>query len=839
MTHTYSIEGMSCNGCREKVEDALNSIEGVTAQVSLDPPQAVITMAAHIPTEDLQQVLSRAGNYKIRMQDHKSSDSQGHHSHHSEKQNVNNKEGDHEPKGAKYYCPMHCEGDKTYDKPGSCPVCGMNLEKIPQLQVAAPKYTCPMHPDIVKDALGACPICGMDLIPIASTDDSEEENHYKILRRKFWIAVAFTLPVFVLAMGEMIPGDPIGRVVGQKVSSWLQFAFSLPVVFYATWMFFQRAWTSFITLKLNMFSLIGLGAAAAFAFSIVGLLAPAAFPEEFRGHHGGVHLYFEAVTVILTLVLLGQLLEAKAHSRTSGAIRELLKLAPTDATLVRDGKDMQIHINEIMQGDILRVKPGEKIPVDGSITEGSASIDESMITGEPIPVTKGQGNKVSAGTINGTKTFLMAAERVGEETLLAQIIEMVNFASRSRAPIQKLADKVSRYFVPAVIAIAVITFVIWAVYGPQPAYVFGFANALAVLIIACPCALGLATPMSIMVGVGSGARQGVLIKNAEALEKMAKVDVLITDKTGTITEGKPSLERLSASEGSDEHEVLRVISSLNQHSEHPLATAIMKYAITKGTNPEKIEDFEAVTGKGVTAILGNQKAAVGNRGLMEAIEATISEKLASEVADEQAQGKTVSFVSLDNRVIGFITIIDAVKATSAEAIKVLQDKGIDVIMLTGDNPLTAKAVAQRLGLQHFKAEALPGDKLEEIRKLQAEGKVVAMAGDGINDAPALAQADIGIAMGTGTDVAIESAGVTLLQGDLKGIVRAYELSHRVMKNIRQNLFLAFIYNIIGIPIAAGVLYPSFGILLSPMIAAAAMSLSSVSVILNSLRIKNL
>ncbi|MFD2602962.1 heavy metal translocating P-type ATPase [Flavobacterium suzhouense] len=839
MTHTYSIEGMSCNGCREKVEKALNSIGGITAQVSLNPPQSVITMAAHIQTEDLQQVLSRAGNYKIRMQDHKSSDSQGHHSYHSEKQNVNNKEGDHEPKGAKYYCPMHCEGDKTYDKPGSCPVCGMNLEKIPQLQAASSKYTCPMHPEIVKEAPGACPICGMELIPLASTDDSEEENHYKILRRKFWIAVAFTLPVFVLAMGEMIPGDPIGRVVGQKVSSWLQFAFSLPVVFYATWMFFQRAWTSFVTLKLNMFSLIGLGAAAAFAFSIGGLLIPSVFPEEFRGHHGGVHLYFEAVTVILTLVLLGQLLEAKAHSRTSGAIRELLKLAPTDATLIRDGKDVQIHINEIKQGDILRVKPGEKIPVDGSITEGSASIDESMITGEPIPVTKEQGDKVSAGTINGTKTFLMAAERVGEETLLAQIIEMVNFASRSRAPIQKLADKVSRYFVPAVITIALITFVIWAVYGPQPAYVFGFANALAVLIIACPCALGLATPMSIMVGVGSGARQGVLIKNAEALEKMAKVDVLITDKTGTITEEKPSLERLSASEGSDEQEVLRVISSLNQHSEHPLATAIMNYAITKGTNPEKIENFEAVTGKGVTAILGHQKAAIGNRGLMEEIGIAIPEKLAGEVANEQGQGKTVSFVSLDNRVIGFITITDAVKVTSAEAIKSLQNKGIDVIMLTGDNPLTAKAVAQQLGLQHFKAEALPGDKLDEIRKLQAQGKVVAMAGDGINDAPALAQADIGIAMGTGTDVAIESAGVTLLQGDLQGIVKAYELSHKVMKNIRQNLFLAFIYNIIGIPIAAGVLYPSFGILLSPMIAAAAMSLSSVSVILNSLRIKNL
>ena len=836
MKHTYHIDGMSCEGCRKSVEEALNSIEGVTAQVSLDPPMASIIMDQHIPTEKLQKTISKAGDYRISMQDHGG----------GAMQHKPMEKRQHQPpakestatrgqKGAKYYCPMHCDVDKNYRKPGNVPVCGMNLEKLPQLNIEAPQYTCPMHPEIIKDAPGACPVCGMDLVPV--TPDSDEEKTYRTLRRKFWVAVAFTIPVFILAMGEMLPGNPIGGTIGQGLSDWLQLGFSIPVVFYSTWMFFQRAWVSFTTLRLNMFSLIGLGAAAAFIFSIIGLLFPGIFPEQFRSHHGGVHLYFEAVTVILTLVLLGQLLEAKAHSRTSGAIRELLKLSPTDATLVRDGKEAVIHINEIAKGDILRVKPGEKIPVDGTITEGGTSIDESMITGEPIPVTKGEGDKVSAGTINGTRSFLMSADRIGEETLLAQIIEMVNTASRSRAPIQKLADKVSQYFVPAVIAVAVITFIIWASYGPEPAYIFAFANALAVLIIACPCALGLATPMSIMVGVGKGAQQGVLIKNAEAIEKMAKVDVLITDKTGTITEGKPSVEAVVPTAGAQEAEIIKVISSLNQYSEHPLAAAVMEFARQKEVSPEKADDFDSVTGMGVRGVVGGQKAAVGNKSLMEDVGAGIPAELAGAVAKEQSKGKTVSYVSKGTTVLGFIAITDAIKPTSAAAIKALQGKGIDVIMLTGDNNATAKAVATQLGLQHFKAEALPKDKLEEIKRLQAEGKVVAMAGDGINDAPALAQADIGIAMGTGTDVAIESAAVTLLRGDLQGIVKAQELSHKVMRNIRQNLFLAFIYNVIGIPVAAGALYPALGLLLSPMIAAAAMSLSSVSVILNALRLR--
>lgn len=833
MKHIYDIQGMSCEGCRVAVEKALSTIEGMTAEVTLDPPVATVTMEHHIATEKLQEAVGKAGHYRISMQGQSNEASHPHHQPH--RHNPAGQQATEHAKAGEYYCPMHCEGDKTYDRPGNCPVCGMHLEKVPQAQRALGQYTCPMHPEIVKDAPGACPICGMELVPLALED--EQEKAYKVLRSKFWIAIGFTIPIFILAMGEMIPGNPIGNALGQDVSNWLQLLLSLPVVFYSTWMFFQRAWVSFVTLKLNMFSLIGLGAAAAFVFSIAGLLFPSIFPEQFRSHHGGVHLYFEAVTVILTLVLLGQLLEAKAHSRTSGAIRELLKLSPTEATLVKDGRETVIQIDDIAKGDLLRVKPGEKIPVDGTITEGSASIDESMITGEPIPVTKAAGDKVSAGTINGTKTFLMSANRVGHETLLAQIIEMVNTASRSRAPIQKLADKISRYFVPIVIAIAVVTFIIWASVGPQPAYIFAFANALAVLIIACPCALGLATPMSIMVGVGRGAQQGVLIKNAEAIEKMAKVNVLITDKTGTITDGKPSVERVVTSEVAKESELISVISSLNQYSEHPLAIAVMAFAKTKGVAPGKAEDFEAVTGKGVTGLVSGRKAAVGNKGLMEAVGAAIDSGLADEAAVEQSQGKTVSFVSLGNTVLGFITISDAIKPTSGDAIRDLQKKGIDVIMLTGDNAATAKAVASSLGLEHFKAEALPQDKLREIKRLQAEGKIVAMAGDGINDAPALAQADIGIAMGTGTDVAIESAGVTLLKGDLQGIVTAHELSHKVMGNIRQNLFLAFIYNVVGIPVAAGALYPAFGILLSPMIAAAAMSLSSVSVIINALRLR--
>jgi len=824
---------MSCNGCRGKVEKTLNEIEGIEAQVSLNPPVAEVTMEEHIPLEKLQDKLSQAGNYTISTEPPKENENH----HHNEHKNHHGHNHSHKVEGGKYYCPMFCEGDKTYDKPGTCPDCGMNLEKAPDLTPKKKQYTCPMHPEVIKDAPGACPICGMDLVPLEPQE--EEDETYKMLVKKFKIALVFTIPVFVIAMGEMIPGNPISKYVSHTVSNWIQFALSLPVVFYAAWMFFERAWVSFKTWKLNMFSLIGVGAAAAFIFSVVGLLFPSAFPNEFKGHGGSVYLYFEAVTVILTLVLLGQLLEARAHSHTNTAIKELLKLSPTEATIVIDGKEKVIDINDIKEGDVLRVKPGEKIPVDGVVKEGGSSVDESMITGEPIPVSKNEGDKVSSGTINGSKSFLMTAERVGKDTLLSQIIHMVNDASRSRAPIQKLADTISGYFVPIVIGIAIITFIVWAIFGSQQAYVFAFANAVAVLIIACPCALGLATPMSVMVGVGKGAHNGVLIKNAEALENMAKVNVLITDKTGTITEGKPSVQKVVTVGAINEKHLSGIIASLNQQSEHPLAQAIVNYADKLGAQLSPVKDFEAVSGKGVIGTIYNKSIGIGNKKLLEHINGTVSDEVVQQVISEQEQGKTVSYISIDGKVEGFVTITDAIKQTSKKAIAALMEQGIDVVMLTGDNKNTAKAVADELGLKHFMAECLPEDKLNEIKKLQEQGKVVAMAGDGINDAPALAKADVGIAMGTGTDVAIESAQITLVKGDLHGIVKARELSEGVMRNIKQNLFFAFVYNALGIPLAAGVLYPLLGILLSPMVAALAMSLSSVSVIVNSLRIKKL
>jgi Cu2+-exporting ATPase len=587
-----------------------------------------------------------------------------------------------------------------------------------------------------------------------------------------------------------------------------------------------------------MFTLIGIGTGVAFLFSLVGMFFPDIFPSEFKTEHGTVLLYFEATTVILTLVLLGQLLEARAHSQTSGAIKELLKLAPTEATLVIDGSDKVISIHDIKKGDLLRVKPGDKIPVDGKITDGESSIDEAMITGEPIPVDKKKDDNVIAGTINGNKSFIMVAEKVGSETLLSQIVQMVNDASRSRAPIQKLADSISKYFVPIVVIISVITFFIWAKFGPEPALVYGFINAIAVLIIACPCALGLATPMSVMVGVGKGAQSGVLIKNAEALENMNKVNVLITDKTGTITEGKPSVEKIYATNNND-NDLLQSIASLNQYSEHPLAQAVVNYGKTKSISLIEVKDFEAIAGKGVTGTVTNKKVALGNKKLMEQVKASISDDIENKIITEQKLGKTVSYIAVEGIAVGFVSITDAIKTSSAAAIKELMQQGVEVIMMTGDNINTAKAVAEELNLSSYKAGCLPEDKLNEIKKLQAEGKIVAMAGDGINDAPALAQANIGIAMGTGTDVAIESAKITLVKGDLQGIVKAKNLSHAVMKNIKQNLFFAFFYNVLGVPIAAGVLYPFFGILLSPMIAALAMSFSSVSVIVNALRLRTL
>ena len=833
MKHSYHIQGMSCNGCRKHVEEALSKIEGISnAEVNLEQKTANVEMEQHIPLEKLQEALGgKESKYQISASNPAEKPLKNCCS--SEKKQVNIPPTNH--KGS-YYCPMHCEGDKVYDKAGDCPVCGMDLVQQP-IAVQKTQYKCPMHPEIIEHEPGSCPICGMDLVPMEPTD-SEEDKTYDKLWHKMKIALLFSIPVFIISMSDMIPNNPLYKIMDLQYWNWLQFALTIPVVFYACWMFFERAWKSIVNWNLNMFTLIGIGTGVAFLFSIVGLLFPSVFPEQFKNMNGTVHLYFEATAVVLTLVLLGQLLEAKAHSRTSGAIKELMKLAPTKATIVVNGVEKVISIHDISKGDIIRVKPGEKIPVDGKITEGNSSIDESMITGEPIPVDKNENDAVSSGTINGTKSFLMVAEKVGSETLLAQIVQMVTDASRSRAPIQNLVDKVAKYFVPIVVFISVITFFVWWIFGPEPKLVYGFVNAIAVLIIACPCALGLATPMSVMVGVGKGAKSGVLIKNAEAIEKMDKIDVLITDKTGTLTEGKPSVEKIVVKEG-DENEVLGKIASLNKNSEHPLATAVVNFAKAKNTSFPKVENFDSITGKGVVGTIGTQNISLGNKKLMEQIGVENFSTIEQEVIAEQQLGKTVSYIAIDKKVIGFITITDAIKKSSLEAITELKRQGVQVIMLTGDNENTAKAVADELNLTDFKASCLPQDKLAFIKNLQSQGKVVAMAGDGINDAPALAQSDIGIAMGTGTDVAIESAKITLIKGDLQGIVKAKNLSHAVMTNIKQNLFFAFIYNVIGIPIAAGVLFPVFGLLLSPMIAALAMSFSSVSVIANALRLRTI
>ena len=826
MKHTYQISGMTCNGCRSHVEKTLSEVNGVSrVSVSLEEKAASIEMEKHIPLVIFKTALENdGGTYSIGLLNEKM----------EEKPKI--KHISTANNNGKFYCPMHCEGDKMYDKEGDCPVCGMDLVQQASTSKST-KYTCPMHPEIVADAPGNCSICGMDLVPLVP-EDAENKTYQKLLK-KFKIAVVFTLPILILVMGEMIPNNPLNKWLNVDFKNWIQFVFSLPVVCYAAWMFFERAWISFKTWNLNMFSLIGVGAGAAFIFSIVALLFPDIFPEQFKNHDGSVFLYFEAVTVILTLVLLGQLLEARAHSQTSGAIKELMKLAPTQAILVENGKERIISIHDIKVGDLLRVKPGDKIPVDGIITEGTSNVDESMITGEPIPVEKNVDDQVSSATINGNKSFVMKAEKVGDETLLAQIIKMVNDASRSKAPIQKLADKISKFFVPTVILVSIITFFIWKFFGPEPSYVYAFVNALAVLIIACPCALGLATPMSVMVGVGKGAQSGVLIKNAEALEKMDKVDVLITDKTGTITEGKPSLAFIHSFNDFTENELLLLAASINSQSEHPLAEAILKKAKDENLAIEKVTKFEAISGKGVIGEVDHKRIVIGNDKLLQDHNIEITKNQKEQIISEQKKGKTVSYLAIDAKLEGFLVISDAIKSSSKAAIQKLMEEGVEVIMLTGDNQNTAAAVASELNLTHFKAECLPQDKLTEIKKLQAQGKIVAMAGDGINDAPALAQADIGIAMGTGTDVAIESAKITLLKGDLQGIVKAKALSHKVMRNIKQNLLFAFGYNVLGIPIAAGILYPFFGILSSPMIAAAAMSFSSVSVIANALRLKSM
>ena len=735
--------------------------------------------------------------------------------------------------GGIYTCPM--DPEVRQEGPGSCPKCGMALE--PETIVAPAtrtEYVCPMHPEIVRDEPGDCPICGMALEPRTATIE-EANPELDDMTRRFWWSTALAAPVFMLAMVADLA--PRFAILSGQVLHWVEFALATPVVLWGGWPFFVRGWNSVVNRHLNMFTLIALGVGIAWIYSTVATLAPGIFPASLRMPDGTVAVYFEASAVIVALVMLGQVMELRARTRTSAAIRMLLGLAPKTARIVQsNGREEDIALEEVRPGDRLRVRPGEKVPVDGIVDEGSSAIDESMVTGESIPVEKHPGDRVIGATVNGTGSLLMRAEKVGTETLLAQIVRMVSEAQRSRAPIQRLADIVAGYFVPAVVLVAVIAFVAWAVWGPEPRLAHAIVNAVAVLIIACPCALGLATPMSIMVGTGRGATAGVLIKNAEALEIMEKIDTIVVDKTGTLTVGKPSLTSVQAANGFREDDILRLGASLERASEHPLAAAIVGGAEARDITLAAVAKFDSVTGKGVRGEVDDRAVAIGNRRLLETLNVDPGEldKRASSLREE---GQTVMFVVIDGKAAGTIGVADPVKESTAEAIRALHEEGLQVVMLTGDNPVTANAVARKLGIDRVTAEVLPEQKAEIVKKLQAEGRLVAMAGDGINDAPALAQSHVGIAMGTGTDVAIESAGVTLLKGDLHGIVRARRLSRATMRNIRQNLFFAFIYNSIGVPIAAGVLYPFLGMLLSPMIAAAAMSFSSVSVITNALRLR--
>lgn len=840
-TKKYNVLGMSCEGCQKKISSTLNDLQGIKADVNLVENFVEITSEQEIDLEKLNSELKNAGNYVL--------------------------EDPEKPKSTEfippqdrvsissvYYCPMECEGDKVYFVQGKrCPVCNMYCVPIEEKQSAISNqqsaeskkptaesgYYCPMfcEGDKTYPENVGCPVCGMDLVKITGNDDESEDDTYKNLQKKFWISVAFTLPVFILSMGGMFFEFPFSS----RVSGILQLIFTLPVVFFTGWFLFKRAWISFKSWNLNMFSLIGLGASSAFVYSIFALTFPSLIPHEFMQNHHEVPLYFEAVAVILTLVIFGQMLEAKAHQKTGNAIKELMNLSPKEAHLIINNSEKNIPIAEVKIGDILRVKPGEKIPVDGEITEGNTTINESMITGEPIPAEKKLGDKVTSGTINGNQVFLMKTEKIGSDTLLSQIIEMVNSASRSKAPIQKLTDKVSKIFVPVVIAISVLTFIFWYFLGGENRAIFALVNALAVLIVACPCALGLATPMSVMVGIGKGAKNGILIKNAEALEEMQKVNVIITDKTGTLTEGKPSLTQIFA-ENIAETEALQLAAYLNKNSEHPLSQAVLNKAnffdSAQNDNLKEVKNFENISGRGILGEIEGKKIFLGNIHYLKENNFEISENILQKAQILENEANTVSYLTIDGKTVAVFGFKDKIKENAKSAIDFLHQKGIEVIMMTGDNEATAKHVAESLGIKNYFANCLPQDKINEVKNLQNQGKIVAMTGDGINDAPALAQANVGIAMGTGTDIAMNSAEITLLKGDISGVAKSKILSEKMMKNVKENLFFAFAYNTLGIPIAAGLLYPIFGVLLSPMIAAAAMSFSSVSVIANSLRLNN-
>jgi Cu+-exporting ATPase len=737
------------------------------------------------------------------------------------------------PAGTIYVCPM--DPEVRQDHPGTCPKCGMALEPAAGAgPVTKVEYSCPMHPEIVRDQPGSCPFCGMALEPRTVTVEEAPNPEAADMRRRFWVGLVLGLPVFLIAMSDMLPGQPLGRFTA--VLNWVQLVLATPVVLWSGWPFFQRAWVSVVNRSPNMFTLIALGVGAAYLYSLAATLAPNAFPEGFR-EGGAVKPYFDTAVVVTVLILLGQVLELRARSQTSGAIRKLLGLAPKTARLVRpDGREEDIPIDHVHVGDLLRVRPGEKVPVDGTVTEGRSAVDESMISGEPIPVEKEPGTKVVGGTVNGTGSLLVRADRVGAGTLLAQIVRMVGEAQRSRAPVERLVNQVARYFVPAVLAVAVVTFVVWAVWGPSPALAHGLVNAVAVLIIACPCALGLATPLAIMVGTGKGAENGVLVKNAEVLEILQRADVLVVDKTGTLTEGKPRLVRVEPAEGFSADELLRLAASLERGSEHPLAEAIIKGAEERKLSLAAAQDFQAVAGKGVLGKVEGKSVALGNAVLLAEHKVDVG-GWRDRTEALRREGQTVMLVAVDGRLAGLVGVADPVRPSTPEAIQQLHADRLRVVMLTGDSRTTAEAVARRLGMDEVIAEVLPQEKNEVVKRLQSEGHVVAMAGDGINDAPALAQAQVGIAMGCGTDVAMESAGVTLVQGDLRGIARARRLSRATMRNIRQNLFLAFAYNVLSIPVAAGVLYPFLSLLISPMWASAAMSLSSLSVVANALRLR--
>jgi P-type Cu+ transporter len=734
-----------------------------------------------------------------------------------------------------YTCPMHPEVEQGH--PGDCPKCGMALEALtPPSSQSKTQYTCPMHPEIVQDGPGDCPKCGMALEP--ATVEIEEDNTELIdMTRRFWLSVVLALPVFISAMGSEFWSDAFSEFIKPQTRQWFELILATPVVFWSGWPFFVKGWSSIKTRHLNMFTLIALGVGVAWTYSFIAVLLPELFPASVRNEMGVVPVYFEAAAVITALVLLGQVLEIRARSQTNAAIKMLLGLAPKTARLINDdGTEEDLPLEHVKPGDKLRIRPGEKVPVDGIVIEGSSSVDESMVTGEPIPVSKRIADKLVGATVNGTGSLVMEAQRVGSDTLLAQIVHMVAEAQRSRAPIQKTVDVVSGYFVPVVVISAMITLIVWGLFGPEPRLAFAVINAVAVLIIACPCALGLATPMSIMVGTGMGAMNGVLIKNAEALEVTEKIDTIVVDKTGTLTEGKPRLIDVITEEGFDNELVLELAASLERNSEHPLAAAIVAGAEEKNIQLADVKEFQSITGKGVSGKVKNYTVAIGNFRLIEELNIEDS-SLKEKAEDLRNEGKTVMFVAVNNKAAGIVSVADPIKDSTAEAIEALHKEGVKVVMLTGDNQTTANAVARKLNIDDVIAEVLPEQKAEVVKKLQTEGHKVAMAGDGINDAPALAQAHVGIAMGTGTDVAMESAGVTLVKGDLRGIVKAIRLSRATMRNIRQNLFFAFIYNSLGVPVAAGVLYPVFGLLLSPMIAAAAMSFSSLSVIANALRLK--